>query len=69
MAVWIHTSQKKKKKLRKEKTRYAIPALAAINIHHQDNTCNSRFSKSDGFKKGTMHKHRRRPIKDLWFSP
>jgi hypothetical protein len=30
---------------------------------------NFMLSKSDAFKKGTVRKRRRRPIKDLGFSP
>jgi hypothetical protein len=67
MAIQMHT--KKKKKLRKEKTRYGIPALAATIHPPPRKHLNSRLSKSDAFKKGTVHKRCRRPIKDLRFSP
>jgi hypothetical protein len=70
MAVRMHPAKKgKKKKLRKEKTRYGIPALAAIIHPPPKQHVNSRLFKSDAFKKGTVHKRRRRAIKDPGFSP
>jgi hypothetical protein len=61
MAVWMHPV----KKLKKEKTRYGIPALAATIHPPPRQHLNSRLSKSDASKKGTVYKRRRRPIKDL----
>jgi hypothetical protein len=70
MAVQMHLAKKKrKKKLRKEKTRYGILALAAIIYPPPRQHLNSRLSKSDASKKGTVHKHHRHPIKDLGLSP
>jgi hypothetical protein len=65
----MHTAKKAKKKLRKQKTRYGIPALAAIIHPPPRQHLNSKLSKSDTSKKGTVHKCRHRPIKDLRFSP
>jgi hypothetical protein len=47
-------SQNKKKKLRKEKTRNGIPALAETMRPPP---------RRDASKKKTVHKHHRRPIK------
>jgi hypothetical protein len=69
MAVQMHPTKKEKKKLRKEKTRYGILALAATIHPPQKQHLSSRLSKSDASKKGTVHKRHRRPIKDLGFSP
>jgi hypothetical protein len=55
--------QKRKKKLRKEKFRYGIPALAATIQPSPGKHLNSSLSKGDASKKGTMHKRRRRLIK------
>jgi hypothetical protein len=63
------TQPKKKKKLRKEKTRHSILVLAATIHPPPRQHLNSRLFKSDAFKKGTVHKRHRRPIKDLGFSP
>jgi hypothetical protein len=69
MAVRMRSAKKRKKKLRKEKTRYGILALAATIHPPPRQHLNSRLSKSDASKKGTVHKRRRRPIKDLGLSP
>jgi hypothetical protein len=69
MAVRMHPAKKEKKELRKEKTRYVIPALAATIHPPPKQHLNSRLSKSDASKNGTVHKRHRRPIKDLGFSP
>jgi hypothetical protein len=57
------------KKETKKKTRYGFPALAATIHPPPRQHLNSRLSKSDASKKGTMHKRHRRLIKDLGFSP
>jgi hypothetical protein len=69
MAVRMHPAKKRKKKLRKEKTRYGILALAATIHPPPKQHLNSRLSKSDVSKKRTVHKRHRRPIKDLGLSP
>jgi hypothetical protein len=69
MAVRMHTPKKAKKKLRKQKIRYGIPALAATIHPPPRKHLNSKLSKRDTSKKGTVHKCRHRLIKDLRFSP
>jgi hypothetical protein len=69
IAVRMHPARKRKKKLRKEKTCYGIPALVATIHPPPRQHLNSRLSRSDASKKRTVHKHRRRLIKDLGLSP
>jgi hypothetical protein len=69
MAVQMHTAKKAKKKLRKQKTRYGILALAATTHPPPRQHMNSKLLKSDTSKKGTVHKCRHHPIKDLRFLP
>jgi hypothetical protein len=59
---------KKEKETKKRKDRYSILALAATIHPPPRQHLNSRLSKSDAFKKGTVQKRHRRPIKDLRFS-
>jgi hypothetical protein len=68
MAVEMHTTKKRKKKLRK-KIRYSVLALATTIHPPPRQHLNSRLSKSDTSKKGTVHKHHHHSIKDLRFSP
>jgi hypothetical protein len=67
MAVQMHPAKKRQKKLRKK--RRDILALAATIHPPPRQHLNSRLSKSDASKKETVHKSRRRPIKDLGLSP
>jgi hypothetical protein len=65
----MHTAKKRKKNYEKEKSRCndLFPETAALTPPRQHQK--SSFSKSDASNKGTVHKHRRRPIIDLRFSP
>jgi hypothetical protein len=58
-----------KKETKKKKTRYGIPTLAATIHPPPRQHLNSKLSKSDASKKEIVHKCRRRPIKDLGYSP
>jgi hypothetical protein len=61
--------QQKIKKTKKKKTCYSVPVLAAKVQPPPIQLVNSRLFKSDASKKETVHKRRRRPIKDLDFHP
>jgi hypothetical protein len=65
----MQPAKKNKTKLRKEKTRYGILALAATIHPPPRQYLNSRLSKSDTSKKKTVHKRHRRLIEDLGLSP
>jgi hypothetical protein len=69
MALQKHTAKKEKKKTKNKKSRYSISAIAATVHQPQIQHLNCRLSKNNAFKKGAVHKHHRRPIKDLKFSP
>jgi hypothetical protein len=69
MGTDAHSKKKRKRKLRKEKSRYGIPALAATVHPPPIQHLNSMLFKRDTSKKGTVHKHHRRPIKDFRFLP
>jgi hypothetical protein len=58
-----------KKKINKKKTRHGILALAATIQPPPRQHLNFMLSKSNAFKKETVQKHHRGPIKDLRFSP
>jgi hypothetical protein len=62
-------AKKEKETKKRKKKRYSILVLAATIHPPPRQHLNSRLSKSDAFKKETVHKRRRRPIKDLRFSP
>jgi hypothetical protein len=54
------------KKLKKEKSHYNVPVLAAAETPPRQHI-KSRFSKTEVSKKETMHKQHHRPIKNLSF--
>jgi hypothetical protein len=54
---------------KKEKSRYNDVFLETTTLTPPKQHLKFNFSKSDASKNGTEHKHHRRPIKDLGFSP
>jgi hypothetical protein len=68
MAVWMDPAKKEKEtKKRKDPLQYSSPS--SNNTSTTKTTPELQALQSDAFKKGTVHKRRRRPIKDLGFSP
>lgn len=67
----MHTTKEKMKRNKKKGPTTAIDSSQQQNsYHHQiQHPGNITVLKSNTFKKGTMHKHRRCPIKDFRFSP
>jgi hypothetical protein len=65
----MHTTEKRKKNYKKEKSRYSdlFPEITALTPPGQHQKAS--FSKSEASKKGIVHKLRRCPIIDLRFSP
>jgi hypothetical protein len=65
----MHTAKKRRRITEKEKGPLSDKFLVASTLapprqHHKSN-----ISKNNASKKGIVHKHRRRPIIDLRFSP
>jgi hypothetical protein len=58
----MHIAKKRKKKYKKEKSRFSdlFPETTTLTPPRQHQKSN--FSKNDAFKKGTVHMRRRRPI-------
>jgi hypothetical protein len=63
MALWMHTTKKRKKEYKKEKPRYNDQIFVAATRTPPNQHQKSNPSKSDASKKETVHKHRRHPIK------
>jgi hypothetical protein len=69
VAMRMHTTKKGKKNYKQEKSRFSGQFLVAAPLTPPIQHQKSSFSKSDASKKETVHKHHRRPIIYLRFSP
>jgi hypothetical protein len=66
----MHTAKKKgKRNTEKEKSRYRDRKLETSTLTPPRQHQKISFSISDASKKGIVHKHYRRPIIDLRYSP